>query len=441
LIVVVLVTSHCPADHAVARDKNYRWQGHDWVFVFSSDDGLMHNVGWDAVADSLDFNFTIFINQYRTANPGNNACYKAPFSALQLLAARGNEIGQHGYDHGHWGLDTGGDCSGPWGGFTNYWDTECYPDGTTYADAMENFNVEVCRDSMCNWLGVDPVTVAFPAHLHSDSVMYYLEELGYIGARDGCGWWQSTNFTVHPLNSWDGGMSLYRMSTLTVTAILWGDHWDQDGHVPQHFSVETFRAKFDSVLAANDIIEDGKMFCLYTHDFGADDDRYCDRNYHRGGLTPEELAETVTYARERGAIVMTFGEACAWYRDHAVLVVDPVAEYGPDYAGDIIWRPDTPAPSEPARVAPDLEQNHPNPFNPDTEIGFVLVTGGPTSLSVFDLAGRQIRVLVDDLLPAGRHVARWDGRDADGNGVASGTYYYRLETDARRETRKMTLVR
>jgi hypothetical protein len=85
--------------------------------------------------------------------------------------------------------------------------------------------------------------------------------------------------------------------------------------------------------------------------------------------------------------------------------------------------------------------NSPNPFNPRTAIHFLLESNAPVRLLVFDLAGRSVRTLVDDALPAGRHAAVWDGRDDDGREMASGTYYYRLVAGETTQTRRMVLVR
>ena len=68
----------------------------------------------------------------------------------------------------------------------------------------------------------------------------------------------------------------------------------------------------------------------------------------------------------------------------------------------------------------------PNPFNPSTTLSFNLSASGPTLISVHDLQGRLIRILVDGHREAGPHTATWDGRDGSGRTVASGTYLVRL---------------
>lgn len=83
-----------------------------------------------------------------------------------------------------------------------------------------------------------------------------------------------------------------------------------------------------------------------------------------------------------------------------------------------------------------LDQNSPNPFNPTTRISFALPTESRVSLRVFDTRGRVVTTLVDGPMPAGRHNVAFQGE-----GLASGTYFYRLDGAGFSETRKMLLVK
>lgn len=89
----------------------------------------------------------------------------------------------------------------------------------------------------------------------------------------------------------------------------------------------------------------------------------------------------------------------------------------------------------------ELEQNRPNPFNPRTTLRFALAKQGPVRLEIIDLAGRRVRVLVDEWLSVGPHVREWDGRDDSGVRVASGSYRYRLAADGQVRVRGMVLLR
>jgi len=92
-------------------------------------------------------------------------------------------------------------------------------------------------------------------------------------------------------------------------------------------------------------------------------------------------------------------------------------------------------------LATTLAQNFPNPFNPATQISFVLDRPGPVSLVVFNTLGQKVRTILSGEYGPGAHTAQWNGADEGGHAVASGTYFYRLTWDAGEVTRKMTLLR
>ncbi len=94
----------------------------------------------------------------------------------------------------------------------------------------------------------------------------------------------------------------------------------------------------------------------------------------------------------------------------------------------------------PAR--PTLQGAFPNPFNPSTEIRFALPTGGArVELKIYDFAGRLVRTLVDQDLPAGPHTVSWRGADDHGRQLASGVYVCRLRAGETVATRKLNLVK
>jgi len=83
-----------------------------------------------------------------------------------------------------------------------------------------------------------------------------------------------------------------------------------------------------------------------------------------------------------------------------------------------------------------LGQNYPNPFNPMTSIPVDLSTAGRVVLKVYDLRGHLVDNVADEIMPAGRNQIVFDGSD-----LASGTYFYMIETDHGRQTRRMILVK
>lgn len=88
-----------------------------------------------------------------------------------------------------------------------------------------------------------------------------------------------------------------------------------------------------------------------------------------------------------------------------------------------------------------VEQNHPNPFNPQTTIEFSLPRSATVTIDIYNLLGETIRRLVSQTMPPGHHAVVWDGRDDDGGEVSSGIYFYRLRADDFSATKKMLLVR
>ena len=83
----------------------------------------------------------------------------------------------------------------------------------------------------------------------------------------------------------------------------------------------------------------------------------------------------------------------------------------------------------------------PNPFNPTTTLHLHLPTGGPVSLTIYNLTGQVIRSLVHQWLEVGYHTFAWDGRDQHGYPVASGVYLYRLQAGQQVLVHKMALIR
>jgi hypothetical protein len=83
-----------------------------------------------------------------------------------------------------------------------------------------------------------------------------------------------------------------------------------------------------------------------------------------------------------------------------------------------------------------LEQNSPNPFNPSTEIRFILRKEGAVKLLVFNASGQVVATLIDGNVSAGPHSVRFDAR-----GFASGVYFYRMTAGGVTTARKMTLLK
>jgi hypothetical protein len=88
-----------------------------------------------------------------------------------------------------------------------------------------------------------------------------------------------------------------------------------------------------------------------------------------------------------------------------------------------------------------LLQNYPNPFNPQTKIEYALSRDADVKLTIYNILGEQVNVLVDEHQTAGYKKVYWDGKDQRGEEVASGVYFYRLETKEFSKVKKMLLVK
>ena len=98
-------------------------------------------------------------------------------------------------------------------------------------------------------------------------------------------------------------------------------------------------------------------------------------------------------------------------------------------------------PSSNSTLQFSLAQNYPNPFNPSTVIAFDLRHAGLVKLTVFNILGQRVRVLVDELRGAGRYQESWDGRDQNGRTLPSGLYIYRIHAGPNVSAKKMLLTR
>ncbi len=89
-----------------------------------------------------------------------------------------------------------------------------------------------------------------------------------------------------------------------------------------------------------------------------------------------------------------------------------------------------------------LYQNSPNPFNLETLIKYQLIGNkNQVRLAVYDLLGKKVRTLVNENQSTGEYYTIWDGKDDNGNNVASGTYIYKLNTKKFSKSRRMVLVK
>jgi len=84
----------------------------------------------------------------------------------------------------------------------------------------------------------------------------------------------------------------------------------------------------------------------------------------------------------------------------------------------------------------NLSQNYPNPFNPETKLNYQLPVSGKVTLKVFDILGREAVTLVDEVKVAGTYEVSFNGTQ-----LASGVYFYRLQSGNFVSIKKMMLLK
>jgi len=99
----------------------------------------------------------------------------------------------------------------------------------------------------------------------------------------------------------------------------------------------------------------------------------------------------------------------------------------------------SPGSDTPARFS--LKPSVPNPANPSASIRFVLPCAARTGILIFDVKGKRIRGLIDEVLPAGEHSIRWNGMDDRGHEAGSGKYYYEVRARGAAARGRLVLVR
>jgi len=88
-----------------------------------------------------------------------------------------------------------------------------------------------------------------------------------------------------------------------------------------------------------------------------------------------------------------------------------------------------------------LYQNYPNPFNPATTIKYSVLKPSQVELKIYNALGQLVATLVDKYQTTGEYSAVWDGKDGDGNLLASGIYFYRIQMGEFNAVRKMTYLK
>ncbi len=400
-----------------------RWDGHEFAFCFVTDDGTTANEDWATVGLTLGFRFTIAVNVSSDV-PGTGYL---SHQQIHDLAMQGFEIAEHGSRHGFGGL--GATCTvPPRGSLMGYFLCNDPPD---LATRMASLRGEIDRDSIatyCNLPASSIRVLAYPRHLHGKALIDSLIAEGYIGARTGGRYDYLTNscgdFNVQARNGWDTGISLYRVPVMRDDKGFFGDH---SASPPVHYTYDQFLASAQPLITS--MRAAGGIFVLFTHHLGDDAGV---NHYGVGGVTAQDLSWIVDLVRSNNGVVMTFGDAVAYYRARTQMI---------GIGGDYVWMPDITAVGDPPSASLSDLRIQPNPFNPRTQVSFQLGARQRVRAAVYDLQGRLVAVLQEGESGPGRQDLTWDGRARDGRAVASGIYVLNVRAGGATLTGRLVLLR
>ena len=83
----------------------------------------------------------------------------------------------------------------------------------------------------------------------------------------------------------------------------------------------------------------------------------------------------------------------------------------------------------------------PNPFNPQTTIQYLIHKESKVELNIYNIKGQKVKTLINEVLPAGKHTAIWDGTDQNNKPVSSGIYFYKMKAGDFQKLRRMVLLK
>ena len=84
----------------------------------------------------------------------------------------------------------------------------------------------------------------------------------------------------------------------------------------------------------------------------------------------------------------------------------------------------------------NLSQNYPNPFNPSTKIDFQIPENGNVKITLYDMTGREVAVILNEVKEAGYYNVNFNGSN-----LSTGAYFYRINANDFTATKKMTLIK
>jgi hypothetical protein len=183
-------------------------------------------------------------------------------------------------------------------------------------------------------------------------------------------------------------------------------------------------------VISTSVVKKDSIRLLYSNDSGS--------TFSSLKMTLSEIVDSVTNSGKYVAVIPKSSATPRFYtRAVDATNISRTSPYkAPTELYDVKTGTTSVKPENPVPTIFTLEQNFPNPFNPKTVINYRLPRTSIVSLKVYDLLGKEITTLVSGVQPFGSYSVAFSGI-----GLASGIYFYRLQSDNFVETKKMVLLK
>ncbi len=276
-------------------------------------------------------------------------------------------------------------------------------------------------------------------------------------------------------------LAIILLTIPSITFSQWSNKWSSSdissanasGWLSFQKEGSNWISRFYIIDAANIKIMDGELSenPLYTYQFTIDEQTAGNQIYSVGeDLTGDGIVEfyVLGYAgssdnyRESFKIIditnsniifekndanVYYSYPIIWDADNDGILDCTFTQYDyPDYTSYSYQVYDTGVPTgvihtEVVNLNFKLKQNYPNPFNPSTTISYSLNEPGNVSIDIFDISGKLMNRLFSGSQISGNHQVVWNGKNSLGRQIASGTYFYQINFNGNKMTKKMMLLK
>jgi|GEM_PF-5210199 len=200
-----------------------------------------------------------------------------------------------------------------------------------------------------------------------------------------------------------------------------------------------FEEPLDGVMALSDVVDLFRENGSITNQRAADRlKRQLARVYrHLDNGRYQAAVRGLKFFKVRVRFLASLGRISSWSSDRLIYLTDKLIRS----IGIPLAKSPQAETGESLPQTFELHQNYPNPFNPETRISYTLPEDGEVKLTIYNMLGQQVKVLVDRHQSAGINTVIWDGRNENEEKASSGIYFYKLQAEELVQTKKMSLIK